>query len=105
MLAWHKKMKNGSTVCADANENADYDTLMQLCFTKMTLFNSHLMPGKDMDMYQLLFRNMECARTVPGTAQPFTLARYKEAIGIAYSHLTFVLNYCAGKCCHSKEYW
>lgn len=78
----------------EVDQNATYDVMLEACFSKMNSFNSHLIPStRTANDYELCYRSLKTAKTIPGSDKPFVLKVYKEAVGNPYSQLSFVLKY------------
>lgn len=85
-----------SRLAVDVPPSAGADEIRELCFLKQSTFNTHLCPSQlEVMDYILSFKDMSPATFLPGTSEPLTLQVYKEALGLPFSQVTFVMN-CVG---------
>ena len=96
MLANHGKMINGSRIAVDLKESADASEIREACYIKQKAYNNNLMVLGSMELevfdFELCYKSMEVATHLPGTKVAMRLDNYKQAVGLPYSQITFVLN-------------
>ena len=91
-MAAGKRIQPGTKLAVDLNENSDADEIRQECFQKQKTFNPHKILSLEVMDYELLLSSLQPANVIPGSGQELTLRTYKEAVGLPYSSITFVLN-------------
>lgn len=92
MLAYHGKLTLGSRLQVEVPESAGSLEILTVSFTKQSHFNPHLMRSNDISDYNLVFKSMMPADTVPGTETPLTIKGYHKSTGLSYGHITLVIN-------------
>lgn len=91
-MGWHGKVQPSSRLQIEVDTDAASASILNAAFTKQSTFNPHLMVSKDKCDYELLLPSLQPTNYVPGTTAAFTLQKYKEAVGLPYSSLKFILN-------------
>lgn len=81
----------------DVLEDDTPDEVRHKCFAKQKAFNHHIMLSDDIIDYQLLYTSFEPVENIPGTDTPMTVLAYKNAVGLPYSRITFILSCLSGK--------
>ena len=81
------KPLRGSALPLIVPPGSDLKELQKAAEQKMKDFNKNLPCGP----YILLYPDCSEVKNVPGTETPFSLQRYKEAVGKAYQRITLYL--------------
>lgn len=88
--------KRCTTLPLTVPETISSDDLLKKAVEKHSRFNNTLITNSP-ESYRLVYGDTKEVKTIPGCEEPFTLKRYKEEIGKAYSRIAFYL-------CSSSDY-
>ena len=95
--------RRGTSLPVEVHQCAGKDYLTFTAKAKHAAFNKRFIDSNK--EYILLYHDLDIVETLPGTRQPFSLARYREMIGKRFHRITFYLcekaDYC-GKIFMSK---
>lgn len=114
-LSHDGKIMPGSRLQVEVDERANSREIRDACFAKQSSYNHHLMLSRRKEDFNLLYKSYEPAEFLPGTSDDLVLQKYKQAIGLPYASITFLLNWlgigewisceiaclCTGFCCCS----
>jgi hypothetical protein len=85
--------KRNTMLPLNVNDLIGSNELLDKAVEKHSCFNSSLISNIP-SMYKLLYGNIaqvQAAKTIPGSEEPFSLKRYKEEIGKPYSKISFYI--------------
>lgn len=84
-------IKRGATLPLTVADNISADDLLKKAVEKHTRFNKDVVTSGDTTLYFLLFADKTMVENIPGSDEPFTLKKYKEAIDKSYTRITMYL--------------
>ncbi|XP_028416408.1 uncharacterized protein LOC114540422 [Dendronephthya gigantea] len=85
-----KSQKRFSSTSRCEKKNDSSCKVKSLGMDKQLAHNKHLRDSGDFDCV-LMYPDFGLVNTIPGTSQPFTVERYKEAIGRPYNRVNLYL--------------
>lgn len=94
LLEWNDKenilkLKRGKKLVLRVNSSVDYPSLLQNAKDKWKVFHSNMYYANA--TYHLVYEDGVMAIHLPGSTEPFSLVKYKEAVNRDYKRITFFL--------------
>ena len=84
------RIKRGSHLPLDVKKSDTSFTVKSKGMEKQLAHNKNLRDCGDFECV-LLYPDFDLVQTIPGTSQPFTVEKYKEAIGRPYNRVNLYL--------------